>query len=62
MEDELLVCGYLRCMISALPTDLVNEIIRWYSEEMIHWIEFGGPLVERQHYAIPLSLILNSLM
>ena len=35
-----------------VPNDLLNEIFKWHSQSMIHWIEFGSGNSERRHFAV----------
>ena len=61
-EDVMLVAGYLRmvhhnCQFSR---DVMNEILKWLGDDIIHWIEYGtGGKTERRHFGISLSQILS---
>ena len=42
MDDELLVCWYLRQITDDLPTDIINEIVRWFITELVHLYHLIG--------------------
>ena len=61
-EDVMLVAGYLRLIHHSYssPMDVMNEILKWMTDDIIHWIEYGtGGKTERRHFAISLSQILS---
>ena len=60
LKDEILVIGWIREFTQSaenqdpgiLPSDLIQLILRWHSQEEIHWIEYGNDLIEREHHVI----------
>ena len=59
IKDKLLVNGYLRRIMINIPTDLLNEIMTWFSVEMLHWIQFASYKEHRSHLAIPVCKIFD---
>jgi len=45
-QDDLLVTGFLREFTDDngynVANDLLNELFKWHSQSMMHWIEFGS--------------------
>ena len=61
-EYELLVNGYLRMIDDnySSPMDVIKEILKWITDDMIHWVEYGsGGKSERHHFAMSLSNLLS---
>ena len=67
--NEMLVTGYIKSLfdsdefkeINQLPMEILNMIIEWNYDEMIHWIEWNDKGEENEHYEIAVSTILSNL-
>ena len=68
-RNELLVIGYIRETFASdefkemrqLSTEIMNLIVEWNYDEMIHWIEWNDEGEENEHYVIAVSAILSNL-
>eukprot|EP01084_Bolivina_argentea_P227559 384319_1 len=56
IKDKMLVIGWIKCQLASVlsvPTSIMHLIVKFYSEEIIHWIN------RKKHVAVNLSHILK---